>query len=116
MTKSHFMRESEVVISSAMPSVKYSCSGSPLMFWNGSTAIDGLSGSVGPAGEADAAGTPFGDQLQAGMGPAGEAEASRCGDFLEAGRNVHAVAEDVVAIDDDVTDVDTGAEGDAAIL
>jgi hypothetical protein len=33
-----------VMISSTMPSTKYSCSGSPLMFWNGNTAIDGLSG------------------------------------------------------------------------
>ena len=33
------------MISSTIPSAKYSCSGSPLMFWNGSTAIDGLSGS-----------------------------------------------------------------------
>ena len=32
------------MISSTMPSAKYSCSGSPLMFWNGRTAIDGLSG------------------------------------------------------------------------
>jgi hypothetical protein len=32
------------MISSTIPSAKYSCSGSPLMFWNGSTAIDGLSG------------------------------------------------------------------------
>src|SRR3954465_15229537 len=31
-------------MSSTTPSAKYSCSGSPLMFWNGSTAIDGLSG------------------------------------------------------------------------
>ena len=38
------MRDSPVMISSTMPSVKYSCSGSPLMFWNGRTAIDGLSG------------------------------------------------------------------------
>src|SRR5439155_23361152 len=37
--------ESAVVISSTMPSAKYSCSGSPDMFWNGSTAIEGLSGS-----------------------------------------------------------------------
>ena len=37
--------DSAVMISSTMPSTKYSCSGSPLMFWNGSTAIDGLSGS-----------------------------------------------------------------------
>ena len=45
MTKSHRIRESAVMISSTMPSAKYSCSGSPLMFWNGSTAIEGLSGS-----------------------------------------------------------------------
>ena len=37
------MRDSAVMISSTMPSTKYSCSGSPLMFWNGRTAIDGLS-------------------------------------------------------------------------
>src|SRR5262245_38281437 len=34
--------DSAVVISSTMPSAKYSCSGSPLMLANGSTAIDGL--------------------------------------------------------------------------
>src|SRR5258708_12513482 len=44
------MRESAVMISSTMPSTKYSCSGSPLMFWNGSTAIDGLSGKGNAAG------------------------------------------------------------------
>src|SRR5271166_4244135 len=44
MTKSQRMRESAVMISSAMPSAKYSCSGSPLILANGSTAIDGLSG------------------------------------------------------------------------
>ena len=32
------------LMSSTIPSAKYSCSGSPLMFWNGSTAIEGLSG------------------------------------------------------------------------
>src|SRR5262249_46778417 len=30
----------------AMPSAKYSCSGSPLRFWNGRTAIESLSGSA----------------------------------------------------------------------
>ncbi len=45
ITNSQRMRESAVMISSTMPSTKYSCSGSPLMFWNGNTAIDGLSGS-----------------------------------------------------------------------
>src|SRR5207302_10042912 len=44
------MRESAVMISSTMPSAKYSCSGSPDMFWNGSTASDGLSGSASGAG------------------------------------------------------------------
>src|SRR5262245_16416054 len=38
------MHDSPVMMSSTRPSAKYSCSGSPLMFWNGSTAIDGLSG------------------------------------------------------------------------
>ena len=39
-------RDSAVMMSSTMPSAKYSCSGSPLMFLNGSTAMEGLSGSV----------------------------------------------------------------------
>jgi hypothetical protein len=34
-----------VMISSTIPSAKYSCSGSPLMFSKGSTAMEGLSGS-----------------------------------------------------------------------
>src|SRR4029077_16127597 len=38
------MRLSAVMISSTMPSAKYSCSGSPLILANGNTAIDGLSG------------------------------------------------------------------------
>ena len=36
-----------VMRSSEMPSLKYSCSASPLMLANGITAIDGLSGRVG---------------------------------------------------------------------
>ena len=45
MRKSQGSRAIAVVISSTMPSAKYSCSGSPDKFWNGKTAIDGLSGS-----------------------------------------------------------------------
>src|SRR6516162_6549593 len=45
MTKNHLSFDSAVVMSSTMPSAKTSCSGSPDMFWNGKTAIDGLSGS-----------------------------------------------------------------------
>ena len=39
-------------MSSTIPSAKYSCSGSPLIFWNGRTAIEGLSGSGNAVGEA----------------------------------------------------------------
>ena len=51
-------------MSSTMPSAKYSCSGSPLMFWNGSTAIDGLSGSgrAGCDGAAAGAVEPHADR------------------------------------------------------
>ena len=44
ITKSQRMRDSAVMISSTMPSAKYSCSGSPLRLAKGKTAIDGLSG------------------------------------------------------------------------
>jgi hypothetical protein len=45
ITKNDLTRLSAVMMSSTRPSAKYSCSGSPLMLVNGSTAIDGLSGS-----------------------------------------------------------------------
>src|SRR5579859_839187 len=47
MTESHLMRDSPVIISSTIPSAKYSCCGSPLMLVNGNMAIDGLSDSAG---------------------------------------------------------------------
>jgi hypothetical protein len=53
MTNSERMRDSAVVMSSTMPSAKYSCSGSPLIFSNGSTTSDGLSGN-GRAGRSAA--------------------------------------------------------------
>jgi hypothetical protein len=48
MTNSARDFDNSVMTSSAMPSAKYSCSGSPLIFANGNTAIDGLSGRAGP--------------------------------------------------------------------
>src|ERR1700719_3571281 len=44
MTWSHLIRDKPVMMSSTMPSAKYSCSGSPLILVNGNTDIDGLSG------------------------------------------------------------------------
>jgi hypothetical protein len=69
ITNSQRMRLSAVMISSTMPSTKYSCPASPDMFSNGSTAIDGLSGNGGArgtgcavsvieAGSLDASGSP----------------------------------------------------------
>jgi hypothetical protein len=50
-------RDNAVIMSSTTPSAKYSCSASPLMLANGSTAIDGRSGNVsagaGTSGGAD---------------------------------------------------------------
>ena len=43
MTCSAEIFDRSVMMSSVMPSEKYSCSGSPLMLLNGSTAIDGFS-------------------------------------------------------------------------
>src|SRR5713226_4023255 len=45
-TKRSDILEREVIKSSVIPSLKYSCSRSSLMLVNGSTAIDGLSGNV----------------------------------------------------------------------
>src|ERR1700758_1487777 len=47
ITNNNLNRDSAVMISSTIPSAKYYCSGSPLMFWKGSTAIEGLSGRGG---------------------------------------------------------------------
>ena len=44
MTNSPEAFDRSVMMSSVMPSEKYCCSGSPLMFSKGSTAMDGLSG------------------------------------------------------------------------
>src|SRR4030065_2055031 len=45
MTKSRGALERAVMISSVIPSLKYSCCGSSLMFTKGRTAIEGRSGS-----------------------------------------------------------------------
>ena len=44
MTNNSRNRDSSVMMSSVMPSLKYSCSGSPLILVKGSTAIEGFDG------------------------------------------------------------------------
>ncbi len=50
--------DSVVMMSSVMPSEKYSWSGSPLILANGRTAIDGLSGIFGPSAPDGSASMP----------------------------------------------------------
>src|SRR5262249_9360757 len=145
MTKSHGSRAMAVVISSTMPSTKYSCSASPVMFWNGSTANDGLSGSGNapsltlprkrgrvregaflanpehPHRPADVFELLFADILEGDIefladlvahDPA-DADATGIGQTLEAGGQIHSVAEDVAILGDDVALMNTDAELDA---
>ncbi|HJQ55302.1 MAG TPA: hypothetical protein VJ890_00260, partial [Vineibacter sp.] len=51
ITNSRGLFDNAVMISSTMPSLKYSCSGSPLMLLNGSTAIDGRFGKLSAASD-----------------------------------------------------------------
>ena len=58
ITMSSLKRDNSVITSSVMPSLKYTCSGSPLMFSNGKTAIVGLSVRLAPHDEARARSHP----------------------------------------------------------
>ena len=109
------------------------------MFWNGSTAIDGLSGSAsaGSSPATPSSRTPINPHrlrnvlelllahvadierelaLDLLVGVVGKADAAGLGQRLHASRNVDAVAVDVALIDDDVADVDADAELDPAIF
>ena len=114
------------------------------MFWNGRTAIDGLSGSGSAVGGGRwhrryrRAGLPAPNLnrpsnvlecLRAAvvergietvahilMHAARYANPSRRRDLLQTGSDVDAVAEDVVAVDDDVAEVDADTEGNAPVL
>ena len=111
------------------------------MLVNGKTAIEGLSGSARAAGR-DCAASPLephpvdphrpGDVLKllfAGilegdielasrifLYAARNADPARFREALETGRHIHAVAEDVAAVDDDIADIDANAELDPPLL
>ena len=148
MTNSDLKRDSAVMMSSTMPSAKYSCSGSPLMFWNGSTAMEGLSGSGSgelagcradtlplrllPISRARQRSARARDVLQRVRSPMSSNAARPCPesadrrhrrcrrrparDAFKARRNVDAVAENIVVVDDDVADVNADAKFDPGIL
>src|SRR5215469_3013257 len=132
-TNNQRMRESAVMISSTIPSAKYSCSGSPLMFWNGSTAIDGLSGKA--SGGSDAVPTTGLEgpgcvlylllthilecevELVAHLiahDPA-DADPARLGQSFEPRCDIDSVSVDIAPVFDDVAEIDPHTEFKAAI-
>ena len=111
-----------------MPSLKNSCSGSPLMFWKGRTAIDGLSGkrkhrtfrstieadSIHPHRLRDVL-QLLGAKVLIGktdfcadfvVDLARHADTARFRDSLQPRSDVDAIAEDSIIVVDDVTEVD----------
>src|SRR6516225_5818382 len=133
MTKSQRIRESAVMISSTMPSAKYSCSESPLILAKGNTAIDGLSrerqGSgrhrLIPGCDSEDAHRPYNvlellladvikDEVELArsilLHARGNAHSNGLGQAFEPRRDVDAVAKDVAILDDDVAHVDANAE------
>ena len=131
MTKNQRNRDSAVMMSSVMPSVKYSCSGSPLMLTNGRTAIEGFSDVMKCA-----AGVANGDAIDAHRPSdvlqilvpevlavenqlAGDvlanalryAQAAGFGDPIQPCNHVDSVTEDVTVLDDDVALMYPDAKG-----
>ncbi len=146
MTSRSWNRDSSVMMSSVKPSEKNSWSGSPLMFTNGSTAIEGTRVGVGfgcAAPEAAAAPVSlpskqhaenanrpadvldgvFAEILEADVEPVadlfahcgGDADAAGLRDRLETRGDIHAVAEDVVVLDDHVAEIDADAIQQATV-
>src|SRR5438477_11591000 len=105
MTKNARLRDSAVMMSSTTPSAKYSCSGSPLRFWNGRSAIEGFSGSAS-GGAAGRAGVDFESEVELVTHlvahNSADTNAAWLGESLKPGRDVYPIAEDVPAADDDV--------------
>ena len=126
------------MMSSVMPSLKYSCSGSPLMLLNGRTAIDGRSSFI----EAYSAEIRFLQEniinpnrlldilqlllaavFKSQIEPVADViahrlrngDAARLCQALEPCRDVDPVAVDVVAFDDDIAEVYADAKLDRAL-
>src|SRR6266700_1862757 len=130
------IRDRSVVTSSVIPSAKYCWSGSLLRLAKGNTTID-RRGATSCGADA-ATGAPAGGELGAGTGldellaqiveHVGQlvvnliahgvryADAARLGQRLQPGRDIHPVAENVSAIDDDVAEIDANAKSDAPLV
>ncbi len=126
------------MMSSVMPSLKYSCSESPLILMKGRTATDAASGSRGrrdrgfaiarrPAPNPDRTGDVL-HLMVAGvlkrdldLSPdllvdrLGNTESTLAGQTLQAGRHIDSVTKEVVVIDDDVAQVDADPKAHLSI-
>ena len=143
MTNSDLKRDNAVVMSSTMPSAKYSCSGSPDIFWNGRTAIDGLSEAARASAAQraparlpwhprhgirpdrffdvlDLLRTKIGERYRQNLpdllvGRAGDTHSSRLRQRLQPRRNVHPVPEQITRTHHHVTNVNADAKVDALL-
>src|SRR5271166_3709029 len=144
MTNSQQMRLSAVMISSTMPSAKYSCSGSPLRLAKGNTAIDGFVGErqgqctwrswrigsgtsvanpVDPHRPGNVLDLLLAEILKDKRQPIANVIMNRVGDEHPAGigqgfdpcGDIDAVAIEVIALDDHVAEIDADAQLDAVV-
>src|ERR1700693_884668 len=110
ITNSQRMRLSADVMSSTMPSAKYSCSGTPLMFSHANPERAYLS--------RDVLQVLLADVLEAAIQPArgrllhdtGDQDAARLGQRFQPRGHVHAVAVDILTGHYHVADVDADAQ------
>ena len=135
--------DSAVMMSSEIPSAKYSCSTSPLMLAKGSTAIESFFGAaesrrLGRAGSGGAFIDHHAKDLNGPRnvldgevpavldpnrhlvthlvgGGARDEDAAGLGQCLKPGGNIDAVSIDVVAIYDDVADIDADPKPDPVV-
>src|SRR3990172_8698232 len=119
MTKRLAIFERAGMMSSVIPSLKYSCSGSPLMLTNGRTASEGGEPyPVHPHGLRDVLDGLLAEILVAKpdlaldliIGRAREADAARLSEAFHPRRYVDSVAVDPLPFDDHIAQVDADAE------
>src|SRR6516165_5327979 len=123
MTKSQRTRDSAVMISSTMPSAKYSCSGSPLILAKDSTAIAGVANPVDPYRPGDVLDLLLPQILEDKGQPVAHLVMNRIGDQHPAGisqgldpcGDVDAGAIEVVVLDDHVAEIDADTQLDTVV-
>jgi hypothetical protein len=125
MTNSERKRDSSVMMSSVMPSLKYSCSGSPVprvrdhlrftITQSDAKGAQGL-GDILEALLAEILERQIELRLYVLVNHGGQADAPRIGQIFEAGSNIYAISVYIVAFDDHITEVNADTKFDAQRL